>query len=75
MTKDIFRTVRELLESRDCVLTGNAVDPNGVLYPDSITNLTALLKLEGPLRELASICVKGGFEWESLDAVLELIGE
>jgi hypothetical protein len=46
MTDDIFRTVRELLESSDCVLMGNAVNTEGKLYDDSIANLTRLLVME-----------------------------
>jgi hypothetical protein len=46
MTDDIFRTVRELLESSDCVLMGNAVNTEGKLYDDSVANLTRLLVME-----------------------------
>lgn len=46
MTDDIFRTVRELLESSDCVLMGNAVNTEGRLYDDSAENLTRLLVME-----------------------------
>ena len=46
MTDDIFRTVRELLESSDCVLMGNAVNTEGRLYEDSAANLTRLLVME-----------------------------
>jgi hypothetical protein len=46
MTDDIFRTVRELLESSDCVLMGNAVNTEGKLYDDSAENLTRLLVME-----------------------------
>ena len=45
MADDIFRTVRELLESSDCVLMGNAVNTEGKLYEDSIANLTAILAM------------------------------
>ena len=45
MNDDIFRTVRELLDSRGCVLTGNAVDPDGQLYDDSVANLEAILAM------------------------------
>ncbi len=45
MTDDIFRTVRELLQSRDCVLMGNAVNTEGKLYDDSVSNLTAILAM------------------------------
>lgn len=46
MTDDIFRTVRELLESSDCVLMGNAVNTEGKLYDDSVANLKAILALQ-----------------------------
>lgn len=72
---DIFRTVRELLDSRECVLFGNAVDAEGALYDDSIENLNALRMLEPSLRELVRLCVNGGIEWQCLDEVIELIGE
>jgi len=45
MTDDIFRTVRELLESSDCVIMGNAVNNEGELYDDSVENLTAILAM------------------------------
>lgn len=71
---DIFKTVRELIDSRDCVLEGNAVDPEGALYEDSIMNLNALRMLEPSLRELVNLCAKGGIEWECLNEVIEIIG-
>jgi hypothetical protein len=46
MTDDIFRTVREMLESSDCVLMGNAVNTEGKLYDDSVANLTAILAMQ-----------------------------
>jgi UDP-glucose 4-epimerase len=46
MADDIFRTVRELLESSDCVLMGNAVNTEGKLYDDSVANLTAILAMQ-----------------------------
>lgn len=46
MTNDIFRTVRELLESPDEVLLGNAVNTEGKLYADSVENLTAILEMK-----------------------------
>ncbi len=46
MTDDIFRTVRELLQSRDCVIMGNAVNNEGRLYDDSVSNLTAILAMQ-----------------------------
>jgi hypothetical protein len=74
MANDIFRTVRELLDSRGCVLTGNAVDPDGQLYDDSVENLNALRMLEPSLRELVDLCVNGGIEWQCLDEVIQIIG-
>jgi hypothetical protein len=49
MSKDIFRTVRELLQSNKCVLMGNAVNNEGELYEDSVANLTAILELKAML--------------------------
>ena len=46
MANDILRTVRELLQSRDCVIMGNAVNNEGRLYDDSAENLTRLLVME-----------------------------
>jgi hypothetical protein len=46
MAEDIFRTVRELLESSDCVLMGNAANTEGRLYEDSVSNLTAILAMQ-----------------------------
>lgn len=74
MTKDIFRTVNELLDSRGDVLIGNAVSIEGQLYGDSVDNLNALRMLEPSLRELVRLCVNGGIEWQCLDEVIELIG-
>jgi hypothetical protein len=49
MTDDIFRTVRELLQSNKCVLMGNAVNNEGELYDDSVANLTAILAMKAML--------------------------
>jgi hypothetical protein len=49
MAKDIFRTVRELLQSSKCVLMGNAVNNEGELYDDSVENLTAILAVRDML--------------------------
>ena len=49
---DIFRTVRELLENRDCVLMGNAVNNEGELYADSVENLTAILAMQDSYSEM-----------------------
>lgn len=43
---DIFRTVRELIQSNKCVLMGNAVNNEGELYDDSVENLTAILAMK-----------------------------
>jgi hypothetical protein len=74
MKKDIFRTVRELLDSRDAVERGNAVSNSGFLYQDSVENLHALRMLEPSLIELVRICVDSGLKCTALDEVIELIG-
>jgi hypothetical protein len=75
MKKDIFRTVRELLYSRDCVIMGNAVNNEGKLYDDSVENLHALDMLEPSLIELVRNCVAAGMQSVALNEVIELIGE
>ena len=75
MKKDIFRTVRELLYSRNCVIMGNAVNNEGELYDDSVENLHALDMLEPSLIELVRICVTAGMKSMALDEIIELIGE
>jgi hypothetical protein len=52
MTNDIFRTVRELLQSNKCVLMGNAVNNDGKLYDDSVENLTAILAMQDSYGEM-----------------------
>jgi hypothetical protein len=47
-----FRTVRELLANRDCVLMGNAVNTEGKLYDDSVENLTAILAMQDSYSEM-----------------------
>ena len=74
MKKDIFRTVRELLQSNKCVLMGNAVNNEGELYDDSVENLTTLRDLEEPLRELVRICVTAKMQSMALDEVIKLLG-
>ena len=49
---DIFRTVRELLQSNKCVLMGNAVNNEGELYDDSVENLTAILAMQDSYAEM-----------------------
>lgn len=74
MAKDIFKTVSELLDSRDNVLRGNAVSIGGQLYVDSVENLHVLQMLEPSLIELVRICVDSGLKCTALDEVIELIG-
>ena len=74
MINNIFRTVRELLENRDCVLMGNAVNTEGKLYDDSVENLHALDMLEPSLRGLVDVCVASGMECAELYEVIGLIG-
>jgi hypothetical protein len=52
MTNDIFRTVRELIQSNKCVLMGNAVNNDGELYDDSVENLTAILAMKDSHSEM-----------------------
>ena len=49
---DIFRTVRELIQSNKCVLMGNAVNNEGELYDDSVENLTAILAMKDRYAEM-----------------------
>jgi hypothetical protein len=74
MNKDIFKTVRDLLDSRVDVSRGNAVAIYGELYQDSVENLHALRMLEPSLIELVRICVDSGLKCTALDEVIELIG-
>ena len=52
MKNDIFRTVRELLQSNKCVLISNAVNNEGELYDDSVENLTAILAMKDSYAEM-----------------------
>lgn len=75
MAKDIFRTVNELLDSRGCVLNGNAVASDGALYDDSVENLNALRMMEPSLRELIDIGIKSGLdEMKCFREVAECLG-
>ena len=74
MTKDIFRTVTDLLEGRDAVTFSNAVHLDGSLYEDAVENLNALRMLEPSLIELVRICVDSGLKCTALGEVIELIG-
>jgi hypothetical protein len=65
MTNDIFRTVRELIQSNKCVLMGNAVNNEGELYADSVENLTAILALKDSHSEMLA----------ALDAMLALFAD
>lgn len=74
--QDIFRTVNELIDSRDCVLSGNAVQSDGQLYVDSLLNLHALRMLEPSLRGLVATAVNTGrIDTVALGEIIELIGE
>jgi hypothetical protein len=72
---DIFRTVNELLNSRDCVMSGNAVQSDGALYGDSVENLHALHMMEPSLLELMSACERAGMgELQCFREVAALLG-
>jgi hypothetical protein len=58
MTNDIFRTVRELIQSNKCVLMGNAVNNEGELYADSVENLTAILAMQDSYSEMLAALVE-----------------
>ncbi len=74
-TRDIFRTVRELLDSRHCVMGGNAVSSDGELYDDSVENLNALRMLEPSLRELIDVGIRAGLdEMQCFREVAECLG-
>jgi len=62
MTKDIFRPVRDLLDSRSDVMSGNAVGVDGALYPDAVESLHALQMMEPSLIELIEIGIKAGLD-------------
>jgi hypothetical protein len=74
MTKNIFRTVRELLVNRDEVLISNAVDTEGKLYEDSVENLHALDMLEPSLIGLVKQCLAEGMDCPELREVIDLLG-
>ena len=73
MAKDIFRTVRDLLDHRDGVTWSNAVHLDGHLYEDAVENLHALQMLEPSLIELVRECIASGMESKALDEILELM--
>ena len=66
---DIFRTVRELLQSNKCVLMGNAVNNEGELYDDSVENLTAILAMQDSHKDLLAVVCEmlGAAEADILD--------
>jgi hypothetical protein len=70
---DIFKVVRDLIESRSDVLSGNAVNNNGELYGDCVESLKALDTLEPSLLELIDVCLASGIKCKALDEVIELI--
>jgi hypothetical protein len=87
MTNDIFRTVRELIQSNKCVLMGNAVNNEGELYDDSVENLTAILAMQDSYSEMlaaleaVTACLRGfhaaddfgPLDDEAIDAALDAI--
>jgi len=75
MSKDIFRTVRDLLDHRDGVTWSNAVHLDGHLYEDAVENLNALRMLEPSLVQLVRECIASGMESMALDEVIELVIE
>jgi hypothetical protein len=60
MDKYIFRTVHDLLDSRNCVMSGGAVDMQGALYEDCVDNLRDLSMMEPSLFELLDACERAG---------------
>jgi hypothetical protein len=75
MDKDIFRTVHDLLDSRNCVMSGGAVDMQGALYEDSVDNLRDLSMMEPSLFELLDACERAGLsELQCFREVAGLLG-
>lgn len=74
MRKDIFRTVNDLLDSRNCVMSGGAVDMQGAIYEDCVDDLNALRMLEPSLWGLIELCAAHGVTGKALDEVRELLG-
>jgi len=70
---DIFKVVRDLIDSRSNVLYGNAVNDGGELYGDCVESLKALDALEPSLLELIDVCLANGIKCKALDEVVELI--
>jgi hypothetical protein len=73
MNKDIFRTVSDLLDSRDAVTWSNAVHLDGHLYEDAVENLQALHMLEPSLIQLVRECIASGMDSKALDEVIDLM--
>jgi len=69
MADDIFRTVRELLQSNKCVLMGNAVNNEGELYDDSVENLTAILAMEGNYKRMYAALERLVYDYEHFGRV------
>jgi hypothetical protein len=74
MKRNIFETVRQLLDSYDDVTRGNAVHTHGNLYGDSVSNLSYLMNLEPALHELIEMCVDSGIQMEPLTRVIDITG-
>jgi hypothetical protein len=75
MDKDIFRTVHDLLDSRNCVMSGGAVDMQGALYEDCVDNLRDLSMMEPSLFELLDACERAGLgELQCFREVAGLLG-
>jgi hypothetical protein len=70
---DIFKVVRDLIDSRFNVLSGNAVNDGGELYGDSVESLKALDALEPSLLELIDVCLANGIMCKALGEVIELV--
>jgi hypothetical protein len=74
MYNDIFKPVRDLLDSRDNVTSGNAVHNSGCLYGEVVERLNALRMLEPSLIELIETCLSNGMASKALDEIIELMG-
>jgi len=71
MADDIFRTVRELLQSNKCVLMGNAVNNEGELYDDSVANLTAILAMGERYKDMQTALESMVFNYAHFGRVTE----
>ena len=75
MDKDIFRTVHDLLDSRNCVMSGGAVDMQGALYENCVDNLRDLSMMDPSLFELLDACERAGLgELQCFREVAGLLG-